>query len=959
MPSQPSGTVTFLFTDLEGSTRLWETHSREMAQDLVVHDRVIRETIEAQDGYVFETAGDAFAAAFRTPYAGLAAAVGAQRGLAMTPWTVPGGLRARMSLHTGAADERDGNYFGPTLNRVARILSAGYGGQVLLSEAMRELLDQTLPDGVAVQDLGVHRLKDLSRRERIYQLVVQGLRAEFPPLRSLDLFRHNLPIELTSFIGRDQEIDEVRRLLDSARAVTLTGIGGAGKTRLSLRVAADVVETIPDGVWQVRLEGISDPAHVVMATAIILGVPEQGGRPVLETLVDQLRSKSLLIVLDNCEHVVAACAEMAERLLGAAPGLKVLATSREPLRIAGEIVFQVPPLTLPSGLAHQKPADLSGFAAIRLFVDRARAAVSSFTLTEQNAPAIVQICRQLDGIPLAIELAAARVRVLPVDQISARLDDRFRLLIGGARTALPRQQALRATLDWSYDLLSAPEQLLLRRCGVFAGGFTLEAAEAVCAGDGLDRLEILDLVAGLADKSLLVPSERRGSARYRLLETVRQYALTRLDEAGERRDAALRHFSFYAALAEVGNIFTQERFDQLTWLDAMDDEHDNVRAALGWSAGEDPGAALRLVQAVCFFWLVRGHLQEGRDWTDRVLAANRDRPSGRLGRAHYVACLLARRRGDLAAATAHADESVRLALEHGDTVGLVLAQGMQAWIIAMREDFARGARMIGEVLAAARATHHQEVIADVLQAIGFMNRQRGQSQDAATAFRESIAIRNKTGNLWANAISRHNLALIARREGDYDRAVGLHIETRSVFEQLGDRGGLASTENSLGLIALTRGDYEAARRSFEQALPLFRDLGDKGGVALAMLSLSRVALHTGEIGRASELCRESLAMRREMGDRRGEAESLDWLAAIEAAHGAPLRAARLWGAAEALRETIGISLPPADREERDRGVSVARVAAGEAPFAAAWSEGRNTPIDNILADARSGRQISN
>ena len=954
MPRLPSGIVTFLFTDLEGSTRLWESYPTDMAHDLALHDRLIREVIEAHGGYVFETAGDAFAAAFHSAETAVAAALDGQRRLDTASWTVPGGLRARMSLHTGASDERDGNYFGPTPNRVARILSAGHGGQVLLSEATWDVVRAVLPDEAEIRDLGLHRLKDLSRPERIYQLVPRGLCSEFPPLRSLDLFRHNLPVELTSFIGRAREIEEVKRLLVSARAVTLTGIGGAGKTRLSLRVAAEAVDTIPDGVWQVRLEGVSAPTHVAMETAAALGVPEQAGRPIVDTLVDQLRNKSLLILLDNCEHVVAACAEMVERLLTVAAGLKILATSREPLRIPGEVVFQVPPLTLPNGQPRPEPSALGQFEAVRLFVDRAGVTLPGFMLTAENAPAVAQICRQLDGIPLAIELAAARVNVLSADQIAARLDDRFRLLTGGARTSLPRHQALRAALDWSYDLLTPAERVLLRRCAFFAGGFTLEAAEVVCAGESLERTEILDLVAGLADKSLLAPSDRRRRARYRMLETVRQYGRTRLEEGGETSQVGRRHFAFYEAVAESGNIFTQEHLDQLAWLDDMDDEHDNVRTALAWAIEEEPGAALRLIHPVCFFWLVRGHLQEGRDWTDRVLAANAGRPSAWLGRGHYAACVLAWRQGDLASAATHADEGVRLAQEYNDQVGLAFTQAMQAWLVAMREDFARGMRMADDALTAARATGHAEATAEVLQGIGFMKRQGGKNAEAAVAFEESIAIRNRTGNLWPNAHSRHNLALIARREGDYDRAVRLHEETLPLFEQLGDRGGVASTQNSLGLIALVRGDNDRAERSFEQALALFRDLGDRGGVALALLSLSRIALRTGRVDSAAGYGRESLAIRREIGDKRGVAESLDGLAAVEAARGAPTAAARLWGAAEVLREAIGISLPPTDREERDRGVSAARASADEISFSAAWSEGRETLLDEVLNTALAG-----
>ncbi|HMA35909.1 MAG TPA: adenylate/guanylate cyclase domain-containing protein, partial [Chloroflexia bacterium] len=471
------GVVTLLFAEIEGGTRLWETQPVAMQAGHARYIAVLQAAIAAHRGDLFKTAGDVVYAAFPTAPAGLAAALAAQRALQATAWDPQALLQVRIALHTGAVEQRAGDYFGPPLNRVARILAAGHGGQVLLSRATADLVRADLPPGVRLRHLGEQRLKDLIRPEHLFQLVAAGLPATFPPLRSLEAFAHNLPIQLTSFIGRDREMVDVARRLVSNRLLTLVGTGGTGKTRLSLQVAAELLDLFPDGVWLVELAPLTDAALLPYTVAAVLSVREEPGQPLPTTLTHALRAKDLLLVLDNCEHLLAACAALARSLLESCPTLRILASSREPLGVGGETLFRVPSLGVPPDLAD--PAILAQSEAVRLFVDRATAVQSTFRLTAANAPAVVQICRRLDGIPLALELAAARVKVLTVDQIAARLDDRFRLLTGGSRTALPRQQTLRALVDWSWDLLTAPEQALLRRLAVFAGGWTEAAAAAV------------------------------------------------------------------------------------------------------------------------------------------------------------------------------------------------------------------------------------------------------------------------------------------------------------------------------------------------------------------------------------------------------------------------------------------------------------------------------------------------
>ncbi len=546
-----------MFTDIEGSTRLWESYPTEMSVALAKHDALLRHAIEAQRGYVFKTVGDAFCAAFPTAPEALTAALEAQLALAQESWLTPSPIKVRMALHTGAVESRDNDYFGQPLNRVARLLSTGYGGQSLLSQVTYNLVRDSLPIQTALKDLGEHRLKDLARPEQIYQLVHPGLMSEFPPLKSLDSVSlpNNLPQQVTSFIGREKELARIQEALTRSRLLTLTGAGGSGKSRLSLQAAADALETYPDGAWLVELAPLADPNLVPQTVAAVLGIKEQAGQTITQALTNGLKEKRLLLLLDNCEHLLSACAQVVAALIRACPNVTVLATSREALGIGGEQVYRVPSLSLPDPKASMAATaeSLSQFEAVRLFIDRAQAVRSEFTVTNANAPALAQLCFHLDGIPLAIELAAARTRAMAVEQINDKLDSRFRLLTGGDKSALPRQQTLRALIDWSYDLLTDSEKTLLARLSVFAGGWTLEAAEAVCAGEPVEDWEVLDLLTSLADKSLILSEEIPGeqATRYRMLETIRQYAAECLSGSGEKAMVRERHIDFFVSLVEA------------------------------------------------------------------------------------------------------------------------------------------------------------------------------------------------------------------------------------------------------------------------------------------------------------------------------------------------------------------------------------------------------------------------
>ena len=586
----PTGTVTFLFTDIEGSTPLWEKMPQAMKLAVDRHHAILRQAIESNQGVVFKIIGDAFQASFPLAAQALAAAIKAQHQLLVDSWGDTGPLRVRMGLHTGPAElDESGDYaVSHTLNRVARVMSSGHGGQVLLSLTTCELLRDHFSPEVFVRDLGEHRLKGLLHPEHIFQIEVPGLQEDFPPLKSETFPQHNLPLQLSSFIGRQSDVAQVCNLAKASRLVTLVGIGGVGKTRLELKVAEELLGEFSDGVWLVSLASQTDPQLVPQDVGNVFGLREQTGIPIQVELVNHLQTKHLLLVLDNCEHLVAACADLTDLILRSCPEIHILASSREALAVEGEAVYQVASLSVPEHGQINAAEILAQFDSVQLFAERAGAGTHIFNLTEENALFVTQICQQLDGIPLAIELAAARVKVLGVAQIASRLDDSFRVLGGGSRTAQPRHQTLRAAIDWSFELLSVPERLLFRRLSVFIGGWTMEAAENVCSDEQLSEQDILDFLSLLVTKSLVVVEQNdRGLNRYHFLETMRQYAKEKLVQAGELGPVRRKHFTYFLETAEYNDAELQggRPLRAFVWLAV---EHANLLAALEWASTGDP-----------------------------------------------------------------------------------------------------------------------------------------------------------------------------------------------------------------------------------------------------------------------------------------------------------------------------------------------------------------------------------
>jgi predicted ATPase/class 3 adenylate cyclase len=828
----PAGTVTFLFTDIQGSTKLWERSEESMRLALARHDVLLHEIIAKHKGVVFKTIGDAFCAAFTTAPDALQAALESQLALAVEAWPVHTPILVRMALHTGAAELRNQDYFGQTLNRVARILSSGHGGQVLLSEVTQGLCLDSLPEQVLLQPLGPQRLKDLGRPESVFQLVHPGLISEFPALRSLAVLPNNLPEQLTSFIGREKELEQAKEALRKTRLLTFIGPGGSGKTRLSLQIAAQELETYADGAWLVELAAVTDPALVAQEIANVFGVRETSGASVLEALIEHLKFKNLLLILDNCEHLIEASAKVVGAILTRCAQVTILTSSREALGIGGELIFRVPSLTLPDPKIDQTPESLATFESVELFVARAQSHDAAFYVTPTNANAVANICHSLDGIPLALELAAARVSALSVEDISRRLDHRFALLRTGSRIALPRQQTLKALIDWSYDLLSESERALLSRLSVFSGGWSLEMAEQVCSGDPLEGFEIFDNLTSLADKSLIVAEPRAGGTRYRLLETMRQYALDRLKESGQTEEWQARHLAHFLQFAEEASPHLRDK-DQQTWLDRLEAEHDNLRAALAFSTnsskhsakGFDTESGLRLCAAIWRFWYVRGHSTEGRAWCAAVL---KPVPEGFVSKAlaTTLSCsgVLASIQGDYEAARQLHERSLTIRRALGDELGIAVS----------------------------------------LNNLGSLAHDQGHYVRAGELHEESLMIRRKLGDQQGIAVSLNNLATVAHDQGDLDRARSMYEETLAIQRSLESPWGTAVALSNLGQVAFDQGDYETSRTYLVECLEIRRFLGDRLRLPDTLDSFAALAATTDPL-RAAKLWGASDALKKETG----------------------------------------------------------------------------------------------
>jgi predicted ATPase/class 3 adenylate cyclase/DNA-binding CsgD family transcriptional regulator len=1007
----PTGTVTLVLADVEGSTRLWETQPDTMTAAMARMNQTVSETVAAHDGVrpIEQGEGDSFVAAFARASDAVAAALALQRA-PLAP------IRLRIGIHTGEIQLRDeGNYAGPTINRTARLRDLGHGGQTLLSGITESLIPDRLPDDTWLTDLGTHPLRDLPRPERVVQLCHPDLVNEFPPLRvTKTVVAQNLPVQFTSFVGREADMAQVRDLVTQNRLVTLTGAGGVGKTRMAIQIAGQSTGEFADGTWYVDLAPITDPDLVPITTARALGLPDQPGRSTMETLSRSIADRQMLVVLDNCEHLLDASATLTLALLASCPRLTLLTTSREPIGVSGELSWRVPSLPL---------AD----KAVELFADRARRARPDFEISDESLTAVSEICRRLDGVPLAIELAAARVRALSLTEILDSLHDRFRLLTGGARTAVRRQQTLRASVDWSHALLTEPERVLFRRLAAFMGGFDLSAAQSVCGGGDVERYQVLDQLALLVDKSLVVADESGNRTRYRLLETVRQYALEKLGESGEADAVRTRHRDHYTSMAALLDAPAGTEYARR--IEQANIEIDNLRAAFSWSReNSDSELALALASSLQPLWQARSRLREGLAWFDAALGdlgarhpevatavqaralADRatlavwlddldslDQAQQALALAREVddpallvraltACGLiaairteaagpyfaeaiglardlqdpwrlsqilagqargANHAGDPFAIRAPAEEGRALADTIGDRYNSLICRYCLAWAEMHQGELTHAATQIAELLADARAAHDGIMEVQSVGGQGVVLAFQGEASAARAAAEAAIGAAADLGGAYA-AYGYAALANAAMAAGD-TAALREAMEASPQFSALPQMAGLQRTYSAAA--ALTGGDLIAARRCADDAV----SASWGGFLAVALAVRARVAIAASEPDRAEPDAYEALALTARTGAYLHTPDILECLAALAGDSDNQREAARLLGAAHNIRQRTGaVRFRIYDASYEAWAASV-RDTMSEKDFESAWAEGAALSTGEAIAYAQRGR----
>ena len=913
MTEAPTGTVTFLFTDIEGSTKLAQEYPGEMPSLLARHNQILNESIESNHGFVFRIVGDSFSAAFHTASDALTAALNAQQKLQNEAWS-PAPIKVRMGIHTGTAKLRDdahGTFYEgyQTLALTQRIMSVGHGGQILLSQITYDLAKDKPYGGTELRDMGERRLKDIFKTEHIYQVVAPDLISEFPPLTTIEILNHNLPAQLTSFIGRERELDAARELLSSTRILTFIGPGGTGKTRLSLQVAAEQFSEFKDGVWLIELAPLVNSTYIISTIASTFKLREAQGIPLIDIVTNYLRGKQLLLILDNCEHLIEACAKISAELLHNCPKLKIIASSREALGIDGETVYRVPSLSLPDN--GTSITSLLDFEATRLFTERAVKANAHFILTKENALYVTQICERLDGIPLAIELAAARVKLFTPQQIAERLSDRFKLLTGGSRTALPRQQTLRALIDWSYHTLNETEQHVLRQLAVFSGGWSFEAAESV-----VGEIEAMEGLSGLVNKSLVNVEEQDGESRYQYLETVRQYAMEKLLESGDGANARHRHLAHFMEVSRRA----EEKFSsaqRLIWVNRLELEHDNIRSALGWALESNPESALQMVCSLAVFWLSRSYMTEGCNWCQaaisRAEALSLADPTmdSRRAQAYSALAMLSINHGDHHTGQTAAKKGVALARQLNNPLHLARTLHFLGMSSVFLGDVTLAFEALHESEGICRKFDYKDELASVLQSLAYA----------------TMEIHGSPAAKQLQSYMEESLAL-SRGSVDPEAAV--------------------RSEGILAKLAFYRGDLAEARKHADLMLDLHKEMGDQLSVTGHQSGMAHVARQLGNFDEALSLYRETLRDWQKIGHRGAVAHQLECFAFIAKAQEQGERAVKLMSAAEALREASSSPMTPQERVEYDNEVASLRTGMDEKSFVLLWEEGRAMTMEQAI-----------
>ncbi len=947
MAQLPTGTLTFLFSDIEGSTRLLNELGSQFGPTLERHQSLVRDAVGRHNGIEIHTEGDSFFCVFHTAADALAAAVEIQRSMAAEEWIDDNEVRVRIGVLTGVAILGGDDYVGLDVHRAARISETGHGGQILVSASTRVLGEAGLPTGVTMLDLGEFHLRDLDEPEHLFQLVIQDLNSTFPPLRKLDLGPSNLPVAPSSFVGRSRERQAVEKLLGESPLVTITGMAGAGKSRLALEVAAGSREAHRDGIWLVGLAPVKTDDLVAQAVAHAIGLNESASRSAVEVLIEYLGDGSCLIVLDNCEHVIDGVANLVSLLGAAARNLRILVTSRQVLGIAGEARYPCPPLETPD----ESTDSLSGvldFDSVALFDTRAKEVDPGFAIDDENAGVVATICRRLDGMPLAIELAAAMVRILTPQEILDRLDQRFDLLTGGPRTAPSHQQTLRAALDSTYGLLDDHQQEFAARIGVFVGSFDAAAAEAVASGGEIPRSAIIGGLSALVDRSLITSQQAGSELRLTVLESVRQYLLAELESRGQLEERRIAHARYFEDLTKAASAGLRGP-DQDTWDARVNADIGNIRSAITFAASTEDDAALRIANGTFLFWLTRGDWSDGLHWTRVALDHTSTDDSAMRARMLASAGFFASYLGEAERGIAELEEGLAMARRVGD----LRAQGYCASFLGAElsrrdMDLDRGLALLMEAHGIYSQLEEPYGEAWVIRYLGLSHQERGDLDEAIRLQTLSLETFRQAGDVWN---IRRSQALLAESM----HTIGELSDSRDLYEQ-SLRGPsdvrfkvvIAHALKGLGKVSLAEGQLDEASGHLLEALSELHEIGDIIGAAEADGHLAMVELGRGNWATAENSLVETLCTLHEMNDQGGVAWSLERLAAVAAARGSFERAARLLGAGAGIRERTGSRRPGVDQPDFDRLVAATEEQLGHQAAAAAAKAGAELEFEEAV-----------
>ena len=948
--SFPSGIITFLFSDIEGSTKLSQEYPDTLPAALDRHHNIIIDAVKSNNGNIFEIVGDAFCCAFENSEDAIKAAVEAQTNLTNEKWE-DAVIKVRMGIHSGNAEWNGKTYSGYiTLARTARVMSSAYGEQIIISkityELAKEKFDSVKQKGITFRDLGERRLKDLIQPIQIYQVLSKGLRSEFPPLLTLDARPNNLPLQLTSFIGRQNEIQNIKSLINDSHLLTLMGSGGAGKSRLALQTGADIIDNFSNGVWIVELAQLSEPSYILPEIASALNISLDPKKNIKDVVLDFLREKEMLLILDNCEHMIDECASIINTLLRFCKKLKIIASSREALRITGENTYRVPSFKLPDLKKSKTVQEISEYEAVRLFVDRAVAIKNDFKITDSNANKVARLVSQLDGIPLAIELAAARVKVLTVEEIYEKLSNRFSLLTGGNRTALPRQKTLRAMIDWSYDLLSPSEKILFERLSVFSYGWNLDAAEEICSDEKIESYEILDLLSNLVDKSIVIVKESGDENRFNMLETIRQYGSEKLNISEDKMKIQKKHFDVYSGFMDNAELKLNGD-EQKEWLIKYDSEIDNIREGLKWAVNNDPEAALQLALKAANYWDGKYYYTEALEFLNSILIKEHDYDKKSLACALRWKGFFLKQTGSIEEANELLKKSNELSVESGDLKESAASESLLGVIAFEEGNYEIAKQYLNKSLSSSIELKDKSRTAFAKYCLGGIAYMETDYDNSKRMIEESLKLYREAKDLKQIGICLGNLGTVEFQLGNLQNALKLYQEYLSISRELDSKKGITYALLNISYIYNEEKEYEKAREYQQESLEIGEEIGNKNIVALSLLSLGSSEQKAENSKAAKEMFLRSFMMFDELKDKYQVVESILLLSEVYYSLKELIRSAVLLSAFDALYKILGIQMNKINANDFEINLSRLKSELSEQEFESAWARGQTASFENI------------